>query len=164
SINSFVILTTLTFLYSFHIISSFFSDTYSFSSKYLHHSHIYSLIPQASALYSDFKQQKRNPFLRIPLQFKLFTYALLLPLNIPKMNDTTRIKIIAPTSVPIILMPPMVGPISKPSALPIEAPMIPAKILPIIPNGISLLIIAPASQPKIPPTIIVHNQPIFITS
>jgi len=50
-----------------------------------------------------------------------------LPLNIPKINDTTRIKIIAPASVPITLIPPSVGPKSRPSALPIDAPMIPAK-------------------------------------
>ena len=97
-------------------------------------------------------------------RLKSLIYAFLLPFNIPKMNDTTRIKIIAPTSVPMTLMPPIVGPKSKPSALPIDPPMIPAKTLPIIPNGISLLTIKPASQPKIPPTIIVHNQPILITS
>ena len=70
----------------------------------------------------------------------------------------------APAKVPIILIPPSVGQKSKPIALPIEAPIKPAIMLPIIPNGTSLEMISPANQPRIPPTINVHNQPILYSS
>ncbi|SEV99967.1 hypothetical protein SAMN05192557_1143 [Aliicoccus persicus] len=87
-------------------------------------------------------------------------YALLFPLIAFITNDTIRIKIIAPNRPPTMLMPPISGPISKLSALPIDAPIRPAMILPMIPNGTSLPKIAPANQPIIPPTTNVISQPI----
>ena len=59
----------------------------------------------------------------------------------------------------MILMPPTVGPIFNPSALPIDAPTNPAMMLPITPPGMSLLMIKPAIQPRIPPTINVQSHP-----
>src|SRR5699024_532116 len=72
---------------------------------------------------------------------------------VPNIRLNIKTMITDPINAGIIKNPPNSGPHSPSSIEPSHAPIIPAKILPIIPPGTSLPNISPANHPIIPPTI-----------